>query len=115
MVETFRKDSDKYLSATECRKYLAGDISAIIKVFSFLEHWGLINYGVSPERIPSSGNEPTTLVHEYSPSEKLVSLELPSFGVQPTYTVPIKSYLEKGEWSPEEVLQLLKVNTKPFL
>ena len=47
MIETFRKDSDKYLSATDCRKYLAGDISSIIRVFSFLEHWGLINYGVS--------------------------------------------------------------------
>ena len=30
---------------TECRKHLAGDVNCVYRVYNFLEHWGLINYG----------------------------------------------------------------------
>ncbi len=36
--------ADKYISPYEARKGLAGDACAIIRIHSFLESWGLINY-----------------------------------------------------------------------
>ena len=35
---------DRTLSFTEVRKHLAGDVNGILRVFNFLEHWGLINF-----------------------------------------------------------------------
>ena len=37
-----------YLTATTCRRNLAGDVCAILRIHSFLEHWGLINFNVDP-------------------------------------------------------------------
>jgi len=35
------------LTVTACRRNLAGDVCAIIRVHAFLEQWGLINYQVA--------------------------------------------------------------------
>lgn len=35
------------MTFTEARKSLVGDISVLLKVFTFLEKWGLINFNVS--------------------------------------------------------------------
>ena len=34
--------------STACRRNLAGDVCAIMRVHAFLEQWGLINYQVLP-------------------------------------------------------------------
>ena len=52
MVEVWRQTPDKYLTATSARRHLAGDVCAILRVHAFLEHWGLINFGVEPEGKP---------------------------------------------------------------
>ena len=31
-----------------CRRHLAGDVCALMRVHGFLEHWGLINFNVEP-------------------------------------------------------------------
>ena len=31
----------------ECRRKIAGDICAVIRLHAFLEHWGIINFNVS--------------------------------------------------------------------
>ncbi|KAI9240281.1 MAG: hypothetical protein BYD32DRAFT_408746 [Podila humilis] len=54
MVNTYRLNPTEYLTVTACRRNLAGDVCAIIRVHSFLEQWGLINYQVDPETRPSS-------------------------------------------------------------
>jgi SWI/SNF related-matrix-associated actin-dependent regulator of chromatin subfamily C len=46
MVNSFRENPKVYLTATSCRKSLAGDACALMKIHAFLEHWGLINFGV---------------------------------------------------------------------
>jgi hypothetical protein len=46
MINSYRLNPAEYLSATACRRNLAGDVCAIIRVHSLLEHWGLINYQV---------------------------------------------------------------------
>lgn len=35
---------EKYITASEARKGLAGDACAIIRIHKFLEKWGLVNY-----------------------------------------------------------------------
>lgn len=47
MIDTYRLNPDEYLTGTACRRNLAGDVCAIMRVHAFLEQWGLINYQVS--------------------------------------------------------------------
>lgn len=47
MVNTYRLYPDEYLTVTACRRNLAGDVCAIMRVHAFLEQWGLINYQVN--------------------------------------------------------------------
>lgn len=46
MINTYRLNPAEYLTVTACRRNLAGDVCAIMRVHSFLEQWGLINYQV---------------------------------------------------------------------
>jgi SWI/SNF related-matrix-associated actin-dependent regulator of chromatin subfamily C len=47
IINSYRLNPGEYLTVTACRRNLAGDVCAIIRVHSFLEQWGLINYQVS--------------------------------------------------------------------
>jgi SWIRM domain len=47
MINSYRLNPVEYLTVTACRRNLAGDVCAIMRVHSFLEQWGLINYQVS--------------------------------------------------------------------
>lgn len=47
MINTYRLRPTEYLTVTACRRNLAGDVCAIMRVHAFLEQWGLINYQVS--------------------------------------------------------------------
>lgn len=47
MVNTYRLRPMEYLTVTACRRNLAGDVCAIMRVHAFLEQWGLINYQAS--------------------------------------------------------------------
>lgn len=44
MINTYRLRPAEYLTVTACRRNLAGDVGAIMRVHAFLEQWGLINY-----------------------------------------------------------------------
>lgn len=46
MLNTYRLNPAEYLTVTACRRNLAGDVCAIMRVHQFLEQWGLINYQV---------------------------------------------------------------------
>ena len=46
MIDTYRLNPMEYLSATACRRNLAGDVCAIMRSHAFLEQWGLVNYQV---------------------------------------------------------------------
>jgi SWI/SNF related-matrix-associated actin-dependent regulator of chromatin subfamily C len=49
MIHTYRLNPSEYLTVTACRRNLAGDVCAIMRVHAFLEQWGLINYQVSTQ------------------------------------------------------------------
>lgn len=48
MIHAYRLNPSEYLTFTACRRNLAGDVCAIMRVHAFLEQWGLINYQVRP-------------------------------------------------------------------
>ena len=56
MINTYRLNPQEYLTVTACRRNLAGDVCAIMRVHAFLEQWGLINYQV-PAPSGSATNE----------------------------------------------------------
>jgi len=52
MVHAYRQQPGVYLTATACRRNLAGDACSILRVHEFLTHWGLINFHVPPHAMP---------------------------------------------------------------
>ena len=52
MIDTYRLNPTEYLTSTACRRNLAGDVCAIMRVHAFLEQWGLVNYQVCFEFWP---------------------------------------------------------------
>jgi hypothetical protein len=64
MVNTYRLNPAEYLTVTACRRNLAGDVCAIMRVHQFLEQWGLVNYQVSKLqielRVTTSNNHRST-------------------------------------------------------
>ena len=52
MINTYRLNPSEYLTVTACRRNLAGDVCAIMRVHAFLEQWGLINYQARLLRSP---------------------------------------------------------------
>ncbi|XP_069762843.1 SWI/SNF complex subunit SMARCC2 isoform X3 [Narcine bancroftii] len=64
MIDTYRLNPQEYLTSTACRRNLAGDVCAIMRVHAFLEQWGVINYQVDAESRPTPmGPPPTSHFH----------------------------------------------------
>ncbi|KAF9530189.1 SWIRM-domain-containing protein [Crepidotus variabilis] len=53
MINAYRLRPLDYLTVTACRRNLAGDVCAIMRVHAFLEQWGLLNYQIDPEQRPA--------------------------------------------------------------
>ncbi|KAJ7100254.1 SWI/SNF complex protein [Mycena belliarum] len=60
MINTYRLRPMEYLTVTACRRNLAGDVCAIMRVHAFLEQWGLINYQIDPDSRPAALAPPFT-------------------------------------------------------
>ena len=52
MVRLYRSNPQAYLPVTTCRRYMAGDVGGILRIHSFLDHWGIINFCVDPHLKP---------------------------------------------------------------
>ncbi|KAF8819698.1 SWIRM domain-containing protein [Cardiosporidium cionae] len=52
IVAAYRQNPQRYLSATECRKLIDGDAALILRLHSFLDYWGIINFQADPSTIP---------------------------------------------------------------
>ncbi|KAG7309304.1 hypothetical protein JYU34_005246 [Plutella xylostella] len=78
MIDTYRLNPNEYLTSTACRRNLAGDVCAIMRVHGFLEQWGLVNYQLDADSRPTAmGPPPTSHFHVLS--------DTPS-GLQPLLT-----------------------------
>ncbi|KAK4052422.1 SWI/SNF and RSC complex subunit Ssr2 [Microbotryomycetes sp. JL201] len=60
MIHTYRINPSEYLTVTACRRNLAGDVCAIMRVHAFLEQWGLINYQIDVDTRPAPMGPPFT-------------------------------------------------------
>ncbi|KAJ7783592.1 Smarcc1 protein [Mycena maculata] len=60
MINTYRLRPMEYLTVTACRRNLAGDVCAIMRVHAFLEQWGLVNYQIDPDSRPAALAPPFT-------------------------------------------------------
>ncbi|CAF1930819.1 unnamed protein product [Rotaria magnacalcarata] len=60
MIDTYRLNPNEYLTVTACRRNLAGDVCAIMRIHAFLEQWGLINYQVDADLRPTPMGPPCT-------------------------------------------------------
>lgn len=52
IIRSYRENTKQYLTATACRRALVGDACAIVRLHSFLEKWGLINFEIDPGTRP---------------------------------------------------------------
>ena len=85
MIDSFRLNPTEYLSVTSCRRNLAGDVGAILRVHGFLEQWGLINYHVDNERQVHSMGPPSTAHFNIQ-----VHISPPSFSLSPIHTMLLR-------------------------
>ncbi|KAL9615436.1 MAG: hypothetical protein Q9167_000114 [Letrouitia subvulpina] len=58
MVNTYRLNPTEYLTVTACRRNLAGDVCAIMRVHAFLEQWADTPRGLQPFQ-PAPGSKMT--------------------------------------------------------
>eukprot|EP00047_Mylnosiga_fluctuans_P004611 m.235539 g.235539 ORF g.235539 m.235539 type:complete len:909 (+) comp12845_c0_seq1:91-2817(+) len=130
MIDTYRLRPTEYLTATACRRSLAGDVCAVLRVHAFLEHVGLINYQVdietrpSPMGIPTTGHfsvmtdapsglTPMLPAQPVPPEEKIlkVSAPAPKPIAQPGVSMDLFSKDatdDEADWTEQEVLALLE-------
>lgn len=72
MINTYRLNPVEYLTVTACRRNLAGDVCAIMRVHAFLEQWGLINYQVCVadtlvcQYLTFAGRSSNTTLHDWA-------------------------------------------------
>ncbi|KAL7099324.1 hypothetical protein ACP275_09G076900 [Erythranthe tilingii] len=55
IITKYREEPSRKLTFTDVRKSLVGDISILLKVFTFLDKWGLINFNVTDNNRKSVG------------------------------------------------------------
>uniref|UniRef100_A0A8C5ES81 SWI/SNF related, matrix associated, actin dependent regulator of chromatin, subfamily c, member 2 n=1 Tax=Gouania willdenowi TaxID=441366 RepID=A0A8C5ES81_GOUWI len=103
MIDTYRLNPQEYLTSTACRRNLAGDVCAIMRVHAFLEQWGLINYQVDSESRPTPmGPPPTSHFHVLADTpSSLVPLQ-PKASQTPS-SQQIMSFSEKVKDKPSDL------------
>ena len=60
IADAYRLNPSEYLTVTACRRNLAGDVCAVMRVHAFMEQWGIINYQVDAESRPTPMGPPST-------------------------------------------------------
>ncbi|XP_036007267.1 SWI/SNF complex subunit SMARCC2 isoform X1 [Fundulus heteroclitus] len=104
MIDTYRLNPQEYLTSTACRRNLAGDVCAIMRVHAFLEQWGLINYQVDSESRPTPmGPPPTSHFHVLADTpSSLVPLQ-PKTSQQTPATQPMMTFPDKVKEKPTDL------------
>ncbi|KAM8990454.1 SWI/SNF complex subunit SMARCC2 isoform 3-T3 [Ara ararauna] len=104
MIDTYRLNPQEYLTSTACRRNLAGDVCAIMRVHAFLEQWGLINYQVDAESRPTPmGPPPTSHFHVLADTPSgLVPLQ-PKTPQQSSASQQMLNFPDKGKEKPAEL------------
>ncbi|XP_055901985.1 SWI/SNF complex subunit SMARCC2 isoform X1 [Eupeodes corollae] len=102
MIDTYRLNPTEYLTSTACRRNLAGDVCAIMRVHAFLEQWGLINYQIDAELRPTPmGPPPTSHFHILSDTPSGLQSLNPQKTPQPSAAKALLDFDKKKEGSKE--------------
>jgi SWI/SNF related-matrix-associated actin-dependent regulator of chromatin subfamily C len=80
IVLAYRKDPSNYITVTACRRHLSGDVTSIMKIHAFLEHWGLIHYS-QVRRIAPPKSEKLNLQPSSTPSALQISGPKPAINL----------------------------------
>ncbi|KAK6924633.1 SMARCC, C-terminal [Dillenia turbinata] len=78
IISKYREDPSRRLTFTEIRKCLVGDVCVLMKVFRFLERWGLINFSATS----SSFDDAIALVGEGEEKWNIKVEEGPPSGIR---------------------------------
>ncbi|XP_052824870.1 SWI/SNF complex subunit SMARCC1 isoform X2 [Octopus bimaculoides] len=98
MIDTYRLNPQEYLTSTACRRNLAGDVCAIMRVHAFLEQWGLINYQVDADNRPTPmGPPPTSHFHILADTPSGLQPVNPAKTVQPSAAQQIVNFNDKNK------------------
>ncbi|XP_060553884.1 SWI/SNF complex subunit SMARCC2-like isoform X2 [Ruditapes philippinarum] len=105
MLDTYRLNPMEYLTSTACRRNLAGDVCAIIRVHAFLEQWGLVNYQVDAESRPTAmGPPPTSHFHILADTPSGLQAANPPRLNQPSAAKQIVSFEEPKDGEEKKEL-----------
>ena len=112
MIDTYRLNPTEYLTSTACRRNLAGDVCAVVRVHAFLEQWGLINYQVRFLAGISNQIEPIYRVTH----QVLTNLPLTSKQIDQIKNLIIKLiYCVNPLETPHPFLPQVDIDSKPTL
>ncbi|CAH6723852.1 SWI/SNF complex subunit Swi3p [[Candida] jaroonii] len=111
MVNAYRLNPNEYLTLTSCRRNLVGDVGSIMRVFKFLNKWGLINYQVNPtfkpnfnlERLANGNLAPLPFAGEFK-----ISYDTPR-GL-----FPFETYKVNSDLNVEKLKHLITKSGKDF-
>jgi SWI/SNF related-matrix-associated actin-dependent regulator of chromatin subfamily C len=111
MINTYRLNPIEYLTVTACRRNLAGDVCAIMRVHSFLEQWGLINYQVGDTDLPCEfkANPSRSTPKPAHPTSDLPSLDIFALSRTLPAAFSLSSLARTISSSQASLLQLLTV------
>ncbi|XP_065354903.1 SWI/SNF complex subunit SMARCC2 isoform X2 [Calliphora vicina] len=103
MIDTYRLNPTEYLTSTACRRNLAGDVCAIMRVHAFLEQWGLINYQIDAELRPTPmGPPPTSHFHILSDTPSGIQSLNPQKTQQPSAAKSLLDLDKKPSGGPSK-------------
>ncbi|KAM7362775.1 SWI/SNF- related protein mor isoform 2-T2 [Cochliomyia hominivorax] len=103
MIDTYRLNPTEYLTSTACRRNLAGDVCAIMRVHAFLEQWGLINYQIDAELRPTPmGPPPTSHFHILSDTPSGIQSLNPQKTQQPSAAKSLLDLDKKPSGGPNK-------------
>merc|ERR1712131_382629 len=119
MIDTYRLNPMEYLSATACRRNLAGDVCAIMRVHAFLEQWGLVNYqvdadspsGIQPVEAPKIKKASQEVCDTSITEPDEIKSEVSNFGLKTDQYAEKTKKIGKSSskpWTEQETLLLLE-------
>lgn len=101
----FHSNPKSYLSATECRQFLIGDVTVIMRIHAFLENCGLINDGLTSKNTITRTTA-NILNQEFvpnGPGRTLISFSTPT---TPSNSKQKSNITFSSNWALEESLRL---------
>jgi len=119
MINTYLQNPYQYLTLTAIRRNLVGDACSILRVHSFLEHWGLINYFVNPEGgsyIPLPSPQTTQSIkqfHQQIEKENKPSQPTPAATTTTSTTDETTTAKDKESTIPDAPVTSPKESTSP--